>query len=136
MTRKKLPVRTKALLGVLALVGGAWAYSTVERIVLERGLHSVAQDKMGELKGEKGSTGKALALTSQVIATRDYILFGDIHGKVCVYMRDPVAPGQEQYHALEYFLRHDEEGWVLEDSSHNHDPGVEARARAAFASAE
>ena len=101
----------------LALSLGVLAVNTVQVHGLERELQTIADAKIAEFKAEEpGDSPAQLNLGASVVATKAYILFGDVSGKVSVFLQR-IVDGESHMEGFEFFFARDETGeWTQTES--------------------
>ena len=101
----------------LALSLAALAVNTVQVHGLENELQRIADTKIAEFKAEEPEDSLAqLNLGASVVATKAYVLFGDVSGKVSVFLQR-IVDGEPQIEGFEFFFTRDEAGgWSQTES--------------------
>jgi len=102
---------------LLALSLGALAVNTVQVHGLESELQRIADTKIAEFKAEEPEDSLAqLNLGASVVATKAYVLFGDVSGKVSVFLQR-IIDGEPHIEGFEFFFSRDEAGeWIQTES--------------------
>ncbi len=101
----------------LLLAVGALAVNTVNVHSLERDLRRIADDKIAEFKAEEPENSLAqLRIGASVVATKAYVLFGDVTGKVSVYVQRNVEDVSHTEGFEFFFVRDDAGEWTQTDS--------------------
>lgn len=112
-------MKKRAYLYVAALVLalGALAVNSVNVHGLERELQRIADAKIAEFETEEPEDSLAqLKLGASVVATKAYVLFGDVSGKVSVFLQR-IVDGESHIEGFEFFFARDEAGeWTQTES--------------------
>jgi len=126
--RKPIPNRTKGLFGLLALLGVTFSVNSAHVFALENELRVIADAKAVELiSGESRAETAAL-----VTATKEYLIYGDVSGKVEVFIK--VAGNGDRVTGVDFFFLRDNDGeWRLTDSAMCTDKECQIRGAKAFA---
>jgi hypothetical protein len=114
--------RFAVLLSILALVASAFVFVLWDSSRLARSLAVVTQDKVKENAMRDGYVDMK-NVTSEVVASRDFVFFGAATGKLTVFMRDG-----DDYGGIDYFYNLRDGEWVFFESGACF--GEESRARA------
>lgn len=130
-SRKPVPLRMKALLGLLALLGVAFSVNAAHIYTLENELRTIAEEKeRGErIRGERA--GVELETASIVTATKQYLIYGDVHGKIEVFLKK--NGNTDRLIGMDYFLSRKDGEWSQTESSVCTDETCQTRGTAAFA---
>ena len=111
MDRKKPRKTTVFLVAVLALLGFAWAANALHLYALEHGLADMAKQKQefvlpGEPEGETSN------VTSTVMVSKAYALFGPRTAKIEVFSRYPTKDDSKfHYSEVEYVFAYEDGAW-------------------------
>ena len=115
----KVSMKRRAYLYVaaLALSLGALAVNTVHVHGLERELEGIADAKIAEFKAEEPEDLLArLKIGASVVATKTYVLFGDVSGKVSVFLQHNVDDESHLEGFEFYFTRNEAGEWTQIES--------------------
>jgi len=124
--RRQIP-----LFFLLGLVAGTWAYAAVDNRLMCRSLEYASQDEVESYSGEyAGMPG--LETATLVVASREYVLFGDTTGKVTIFFKTPRPDGNPRYTGIEFGFELREEEWVMTESWGLHEDECTERAIGAF----
>ncbi len=115
MTRKTKAIRLGVLLAILGGLGVYAAASTLKRQNLEAELAELAQGNAHEIQEQFFTEGMRLVAT-EVTAARTYGVFGDLAGKVSVYVAVRTAPEKEAYYGIDYFYKRSGDKWEFTES--------------------
>ena len=109
--------RTYIYVAALALSLGALTVNTLHVHGLERELQQIADAKIAEFKAEQPENSPAqLKLGASVVATKAYVLLGDVSGKVSVFLQR-IVDGESHVEGFEFFFARDETGeWTQTES--------------------
>ena len=109
--------RAYLYVAALALSLGALAINTVHVHGLERELQEIADAKIEEFKAEEPENSPAqFKIGASVVATKAYVLFGDVSGKVSVFLQRTVDD-ESHVEGFEFFFARDEAGqWTQTES--------------------
>jgi hypothetical protein len=125
--RKPIPLRLKVLLGLLAFMGFTFAVNTSHIYALEKELRAIAITKGAELTS--GELGVETAFL--VTATKEYIVYGKVNGKVEVFVKS--ARGGNRLTGVDYFFSRDGDEWNQTESAMCTDEQCQIRGAIAFA---
>lgn len=129
-TRKPVPLRTKALFGLLTLVGVTFAVNAAHVQLLENELQSIADTKASELARSK-RTGQIVDTASIVTATKEYLVYGQVYGKIEVYLKDERREGS--FVGIDFFFSRGDGEWTETESGMCTDAQCQIRGAKAFA---
>ena len=102
--------RAYLYVAALALSLGALAINTVHVHGLERELQGIADAKIAEFKAEEPEDLLAqLKIGASVVATKTYVLFGDVSGTVSVFLQR-IVDGESRVEGLEVCFARAEAG--------------------------
>ncbi|GMW03309.1 MAG: hypothetical protein AMXMBFR84_44430 [Candidatus Hydrogenedentota bacterium] len=106
--------RLRLFLQVMLLAGlvGAWAGNFLHTRVLEASLNRIAENYIDQVKGKE-----PLEVKSEVVVTKQYLLFGPPSGKVNYYTRLRIGQEPEEFGGLEYHFDFENGHWYLIDRS-------------------
>ncbi|MDK1022480.1 MAG: hypothetical protein QGD90_12695 [Candidatus Hydrogenedentes bacterium] len=109
--------RVVLYVAALSLAVGALAVNTVNVYGLERDLQRIADAKIAEFKAEEPEDSLAqLRIGASVVATKTYVLFGDVSGKVSVFLQHNFDD-ESHMEGFEFFFVRDDAGeWTQTDS--------------------
>lgn len=128
--RKPMPLRTKALIGLLALMGVTFAVNAAHVQILENELQAIADTKSSELARSKRS-GQVVDTASIVTATKEYLVYGQVYGKIEVYLKDERREGS--FVGVDYFFSRGDGEWTETESGMCTDAQCQIRGAKAFA---
>ncbi len=128
--RKPMPLRTKALLGMLALLGVTFAVNAAHVQLLENELQVIADTKASELARSKRS-GQIVDTASVVTATKEYLVYGQVYGKIEVYLKDERRAGR--FVGIDFFFSRGDGEWTETESGMCTDAQCQIRGAKAFA---
>lgn len=133
----RIPIRTRILLVLLAVVAVGWVQVTVYTWHLERSLKTIAQAKTLELNMHLNALptdSTAVHLIPQVTVAREYLVFGATTGKVHILLRTESQKGKVNYGAFDYFFARHGDTWKETESGFCGDGEMQSEGRAVFAS--
>ena len=129
--RPQIRSRQGALIAVLVLVTGMWAYSGAENVRLRRSLEEVSDSEVKSYTESFMSYPGANVVT-RVTTSHEYVLFGTATGKVEVYLKLRNSDGIDEYSGMEIGYAHDGTAWVMTDSASCHGPDCVRRGKQLF----
>lgn len=127
--KKGLPMRTRVLLGTLAVVAVLALVSTVQSTMLRNELFVHAQELADANRGD----GEESAFT--VTVARPFVLFGEPIGKVTTFSRPVGAETNEVLMAVDYQFVKQDGKWINTESAMCMHDGCITGAESAFAHA-
>lgn len=133
----KLPIRTRILLVLLAVVAAGWIQVTVYTSHLEHSLKSIANAKLLDLSTHLNALPadpKSVHLVPQVTVAREYLVFGSTTGKVHILLRTESPEGRVRFGAFDYFFTRNGNIWEETESGFCGDGEMQVEGRAVFAS--
>ncbi len=124
--------RRQVFLGViLGLVAATWAYATIDNYQMRRSLEAASLAQVESFTdGLEESPGVATA--TAIIASRQYVLFGDTTGKVTVFFKTPRPGGDAEYRDIEITYERQDSEWIMTGSYSCHEGECKVRAIQAF----
>ena len=128
--RSPMPLRTKALLGLLALMGVTFAVNAAHVRLLENELQTIADSKASDLARSKRS-GQIVETASVVTATKEYLVYGQVYGKIEVYLKDEKREGR--FVGIDFFFSRGDGEWTETESGMCTDAECQIRGAKAFA---
>jgi len=133
--RKPLPLRTKLLFAMLAAICAAFAVNTGHVNMLESELETIAAEKERDQQEHFGQFSSGIETVSTVTATKENLFFGDVSGKIEVFVRNVNSSGPMQ--GFDYFLSRDNAGvWIVRETGTCVDEACQRRGAEAFARLE
>ncbi|MDX9972487.1 MAG: hypothetical protein RBU21_05780 [FCB group bacterium] len=132
-----IPIRTRILLGLLAVVAAGWVQITVYTWRLERSLKTIAEAKTIDLNMHLNALPAdptAIHLIPQVTVAREYLVFGTTTGKVHILIRTESQNGKVKFGAFDYYFTRHGDSWRETDSGFCGDGEMQTEGRAVFAS--
>jgi len=83
----------------------------------ERELQAIADQKIADFKSEEPPESlDELRIGASVVASKSYVLFGDLAGKVSVFLEHHIED-EEHFEGFEFFYAHEPDtGWVQTES--------------------
>lgn len=133
----KIPVRTRILLVLLAVVAAGWVQVTVYTWRLERSLKTIAEAKSLDLSMHLNALPtnlKAVHLIPQVTVAREYLVFGNTTGKVHILFRTESQKGMVMFGAFDYYFTRHGVTWRETESGFCGDVETQTEGHAVFAS--
>jgi len=129
-TRPGMSIRLKVLLGLLVVTVIGYAALKAHGMILARSLAPFADERLAEIS--KGAVpGEEYA--ADVSADREFGLYGELLGKVAVYIKTTGAKGEE-YAEVDYIYGRDDKGaWQFRESGGCSDSQCRVSAIKAFA---
>ncbi len=127
--RRQIP-----LFVLLGLVASTWAYATMDNRLMCQALEAASMDEVEEFAGDV-TARPGLETATLVVASREFVLFGDTTGKVSVFFRTLRPDGTPQYSGLEFGFELRDEEWVMIESWALHEGESTERASRAFGDA-
>jgi hypothetical protein len=124
--RRQIP-----LFVLLGLVASTWAYATVDNRLMCRALEEASLDEVEEFAGDL-TTRPGSETATVIVASREFILFGDTTGKVSVFFKTLRPDGAPQYSGIEFGFELRDEVWVMTESWMLHEGECTERASGAF----
>lgn len=117
--------------GVLSLVAATWAYATVDNYRMRQSLEAASEDQVFSFTDGLGAkTG--IETATAIIASRQYVLFGETTGKVTVFFKTPRPGGDAEYRDIEITYERQGSEWIMTGSYSCHAGECKARALQAF----
>lgn len=109
--------RAYLYVAALALSLGALAINTVHVHGLERELQKIADAKIVEFKAEEPENSPAqFKIAASVVATKAYVVFGEVSGKVSVFLQR-IVDDESHVEGFEFYFARDEAGeWTQTES--------------------
>lgn len=133
MNGKGISKRTVVLIALLALCAGALGTSKVQVLALEKELKAIAKEKTDDHADDQREPTTRFETAARVYASRDYVLFGAVRGKVSVFVRETSKSGKQSVGQIDYFYTKSAEGWDLEESGACVDAECHTNVEKAFA---
>lgn len=123
-----LPRRTRAMIGVLLLLGGLYLYSGVALQLSARELEQVSQKEINGVHSETND------VVWEVTVSRPYVLFGRGQGKVEVFVLQKGSSGPKpEIHSVVFYYVEDGNSWKLDGSGASGSEESQAQGLKAFA---
>lgn len=114
---KLMNKRVYAYGAALSLGLVAFVWNTIQVHGLESELQGIADEKIADFTAEEPDEIRAqLQIGATVVATHAYVLFGEVSGKVSVYLQHNEGD-QSKMEGFEFFFERDESGiWTQTES--------------------
>lgn len=125
-SRKPIPLRTKGLFGLLAIITFTYGVNAAHVYTLENELRAIAETKESELTSGRIDVETAFLVT----ATKEYLIYGNVSGKVEVYIRSSRSGGRLT--GVDYFFTRDNGEWTETESGVCSEEECQIRGEKAF----
>jgi len=105
------PIRAYVYGGILTVLGIVLGVNFVHVWALESELQAIADERIDEFKAEEPpETADELRIGASVVASKSYLVAGDVSGKVSVFLQhgESVEPGSIE--GFEFFFVRDPDG--------------------------
>jgi len=123
-----LPLRTRAMIGILLLLCGLYLYSEV---ALQRSARNLEQVAQKEIEGVHSDTNDVVW---EVTVSRPYVLFGKAQGKVEVFVLQKESSGPTPaIHSVSFYYLEEGDAWKLDGSGASGSEESQAQGLKAFA---
>ena len=110
--------RTLVLIVVLALMLGTAAANNALVNRLERSLDPMVASEIEATRQHSEKYNRPLtAIAHKTVVARDYFLFGDATGKVCLYIQRPDGSSEGHIEVIEIHYRKEGDSWRRTDSA-------------------
>lgn len=129
--RRRMPARTKVLLGLLALMSVTFGVNAAHVYTLENELRVIAREKVQEEHDRADRFGVPIETAYIVTATKEYLIYGDVQGKIEVFVKKEGR--EDRIVGMDYFMARDQGDWTVLDSSACTDETCQRRGTKAFA---
>jgi hypothetical protein len=130
--RKPWPLRTKLLVGMLTAMTFTFAVNAGHIYLLESELEAIADAKELDQLQHFESVSSGVETASTVTASKENLVFGDVSGKIEVFVKHAGTGGQLV--GFDYFLEQDDTGeWVIHETGTCIDDECQRRGAEAFA---
>jgi len=127
----KLHRRQIPLFFCLGIASAAWAYAAVDNHRMCNALEEASLNEVETYSGDYVDI-PGVETATLIVASREYVLFGDTTGKVSVLFKIPKSDGDVRYTGIEFGYELREQGWIMTDSWGLHDHERVKRAAQAF----
>lgn len=131
LVRRRMPARTKVLLGLLGLMCVMFGVNAAHVYALENELRVIAREKAQEEHDRADRFGVPIDTAYIVTATKEYLIYGDVQGKIEVFVKKEGR--EDRIVGMDYFMARDDGDWTLLDSSACTDEMCQRRGTKAFA---
>ncbi len=128
--RAPFPLRTKLLLGLLALMSVTFGVNAAHVYTLENELQVIADEKEAALSLDPVHP-RPLETASIVTATKEYLIYGKVNGKIEIYIKQ--RGNGDRLTGVDYFFSRDGVDWIETESGMCTDKECQIRGAKAFA---
>jgi hypothetical protein len=129
--RRRMPARTKVLLGLLGLMCVTFGVNAAHVYALENELREIAEEKARKEHERAKRLGVPIDTAYIVTATKEYLIYGDVRGKIEVFVKQEGR--EDRIVGMDYFMTRDQGDWTVLDSSACTDETCQRRGTEAFA---
>ncbi len=127
----KMRLRLALMVGLLALVSSAWAYTTYDNCRMREELAEASREEVAGYKRDFLRTPGTF-MTTAITTTHEHLFFGKPMGKVEVFIKSTNGVGGTQYAGVEMSYERSDGEWIMTESGGCHGGDCEIRAKKAF----